>query len=142
MDQSKCINYFIVDGKKYYAGTVFIAKEMGKEVGAVFVCTYFASHVYIVYKIDGKQRMTPVQMFKDKFIRISGVVDNETKMPQTKHMRDFDINGMAIGWLWYIFLMAISFIFKDCIGLWILISVVFFSWRNNKIQKEGTYIEW
>lgn len=142
MDQSKCMNFFVIDGKRYYTGTVFIAREMGKEVEAVFVCTYFASHTYIVYKINGCQRMTPIQMFKDKFVRISGAVNNETKMPQTKHLRDRDIDGVALGWLWYVFLMAIATIFKEAIGLWILISVVFFSWRSNKIQKEGTYIEW
>lgn len=144
MDQSRCVNYFIVDGNKYYTGTVFKVKYMGKIVDAVFVCTYFASHVYIVYKIKdcGTQYNTPVDMFKDKFVCIAGVVDNETKVPQTKHKRDRDVDGLAIGWLWYVFLMAIATIFKENIGLWILISVVFFSWRNEKIKKEGTYIEW
>lgn len=142
MDQSKCVNYFVVDGKKYYAGTVFKVKEMGEIVDATFVCTYFVSHVNIVYTIKGKRHLVPIQMFKDKFVCITNNTNLEAQTPKTKHIRDRDINGMALGWLWYIFLMALSAIFKDCIGLWILISVVFFDWRNKKIQKEGTYIEW
>ena len=142
MDQCHCVNYFIVNGIKYYTGTVFKVKEMGEAVDAVFACSYFANNVYIVYKINETQRMTPVQMFSDKLICITDAVDVETKMPQTKHKRDRDIAGMAIGWLWYIFLMAIATIFKGNIVLWVLISAVFFSWRSNKIKKEGTYIEW
>ena len=142
MDQSKCVNYFIVSGKKYYTGTMFKVKNMGDVVDAVFVCTYFASHVNIVYKINGTQYFTPIQMFKNMFVCVTNAVDNETQTPQTKHMRDRDIDGLSLGWLWYIFLMALATIFKENIALWILISVVFFSWRYNKIQKEGTYIEW
>ena len=142
MDYSKCVNYFIVNDKKCYTGTCFKVKEMGQVVDAVFVCTYFASHTYIVYKIQDGKRFVPISMFPKYFVCLTNAVDSETKMPKTKKVRDRDINGMALGWMWYIFLMAIATIFKDNIGLWILISVVFFSWRSNKIQKEGAYIEW
>lgn len=142
MDLSKCVNYFVMDGKKYYTGTGFKVKEYGNIVDAVFVCTYYASHTYIVYKIPNGRRFVPVSMFPRDFVCFTNTVDNETQMPQTKHMKDSDINGLPLGWLWYIFLMAISIIFKDAIGLWIFISVVFFSWRAKKIKEEGTYIEW
>lgn len=144
MDQSKCINYFIVNGTKYYTGTAFKIKYMGEIVEAVFVCTYLTKYTEVVYKIKGKRYFTPISIFTKNFVNITNAVGNtiQTQVPQTKHLKDGQINGMALGWLWYIFLMALSFIFKDCIGLWILISVVFFSWRSNKIKKEGTYIEW
>ena len=144
MDMRRCVDYFMIDEKKYYTGTVFKTKHYGD---AVFVCTYYPEHMkgaHIVYKVmsTGGERWTPIDMFKNEVMCITGAVDNATEMPRQKRMRDRDIDGMALGWLWYIFLMAISTIFKDAIGLWILISVVFFSWRANKIQKEGTYIEW
>ena len=142
MDLSKCVNNFVVDGKKYYTGTCFKVKELGGVVDAVFVCTYYASRTYIVYKVPNGQRFSPPSVFCKDFVCLTNTVDNAVQMPKTKHMRDRDINGLPLGWLWYIFLMAISTIFKDAIGLWILISVVFFSWRAKKIQEEGTYIEW
>lgn len=147
MDQRRCVNYFIVDGKKYYTGTVFKTKHYGD---AAFVCAYdlrgtqYMNHVYVIYKLvsTGGERWTPAEMFQNEFVCITGAVDNEAKMPQTKHLKDSQIDGLALGWLWYIFLMAIATIFKANIGLWILISVVFFTWRHNKIQEEGTYIDW
>ena len=63
-------------------------------------------------------------------------------MPTKKKMNEFDIKGMFLGWAWYIFLMIIATIFRYNFAWWFLISVVFFSWRSDKIKKEGTYIEW
>lgn len=146
MDPQKCQNYFIVNEKKYYTGTEFKIKYMGDVVDAVFVCVHFSDTfgINIVYRLkhNGQQWHTPIPMFQKDFVCITGAVDIETKMPQTKHMRDRDIPGLALGWTWYIFLMAIVTIFKDNVGLWILISVIFFSWRAKKIKEEGTYIEW
>ena len=145
MDQRRCVNYFIVDGKKYYTGTVFKTKHYGD---AAFVCTYYPKHmkgVYIVYRIisTGQERWTPVDMFKeDVFVCITGAVDSETKMPKTKYMKDSDINGLSIGWLWYITLMLFGVIIKGCVIWWIFISIVFFSWRYKKVHEEGTYIDW
>lgn len=143
MDQSRCVNYFIVNGQKYYTGTVFVIEEIGGAVEAVFVCcAYLMKHTQIVYKIKGKTYFTEVSLFAKRFVRVTNAVDNQVQMPPTKHLKDSDINGLPLGWLWYIFLMVIATIFKGNIVLWILISVVFFSWRSEKIKKEGTYIEW
>lgn len=142
MDQSRCVNYFIVNGKKYYTGTVLAVKELGEIVEAVFVCTYLTKYTQIVYKIKGKTYFTEISLFMRRLVGITNAVNNEAYTPQTKHLKDSDINGLPLGWLWYIFLMAIATIFKENIGLWIFISVVFFNWRSKKIKKEGTYIEW
>lgn len=45
-------------------------------------------------------------------------------------------DGLAIGWMWYIFLMAIAAIFNGVLGLWALITFDFVKWRKKKI-KEG-----
>ena len=144
MDKRRCVDHFFVDGKKCYTGTVFKTKWDGD---AVFVCVYYPQYmhgVHIVYRVlsTNTQWMTPIEMFRDKFVCVTDAVDDRTKMPQTKHVKDSQIDGMALGWMWYIFIMAIVTIFKGQIIWWILISVAFFTWRHNKIQKEGTYIEW
>jgi hypothetical protein len=117
---------------------------MGAIEDAIFVCTLFSDCTYIVYKIKscGIRYQTPIKMFKNEFVCVTDVVNNETNMPKEKHMKDRDIISLRCGWLGYVFLMAIATIFKGNISLWFLISVCFYIWRCDKIQKEGTYIEW
>jgi hypothetical protein len=134
-------NYFEINGVKYYTGTVFVTNHMGKQVEATFV-SYNTEKSRYVYKIDAKTWLIGKDSFWRNFVDITEKVDTTVRTPVVKRMKDFDINGMFIGWVWYIFLMAISVIFKDAIWLWILISCVFFSWRSKKIKEEGTYIEW
>lgn len=134
-------NYFIANGVKYYTGTVFIVHHNGKQVEASFVY-YDTEYKKYVYKINDCTWVVGVDDFKARFICVTDKKDNTVSMPVKKKMKEFDIDGLFIGWVWYIFLMAISTIFKGAIGLWILISIVFFSWRADKIKKEGTYIEW
>lgn len=42
---------------------------------------------------------------------------------------------VEVAWIWYIAIMAITVIFKERIGLWILESVVFFGWKNGIFKK-------
>lgn len=135
-------NYFIVDGKKYYTGTVFIIKNhKGIPVEASFVY-YDVDQKLYVYKIGECRHMWSDKYFWSWFVGITDRVDNSVHMPVVKTMKDREVDGLFIGWVWYIFLMLVSAIFNDAIGLWIFISVVFFSWRSKKIKEEGTYIEW
>lgn len=50
---------------------------------------------------------------------------------------ELNIDGLLIAWIWYVFIMAIAIIFNDCIGIWILASVVFFNYRNKKLREAG-----
>lgn len=134
-------NYFEHNGRKYYTGTVFITKDMGKEVEAKFIC-YDVEHEKYVYKIKDCTWRSHEKWFREHFVAVTDKTSNTVHMPSTKTLKDTEIDGLFLGWIWYIFLMIVSFIFKDAIGLWIIISVVFFSWRSKKIKEEGTYIEW
>ena len=134
-------NYFIINGEKYYTGAVFLVHHNGKQVEASFVY-YDTDYCKYVYKIKDCTWVVGEKDFKQRFVSIISKRDNTVSMPTQKKMKDFEIDGLFLGWMWYIFLMLISVIFKDAIGLWILISVIFFSWRSNKIKKEGMYNEW
>lgn len=134
-------DYFLVNGKKYYTGTVFIVNNMGNQVEATFVC-YDYEHSLYLYEIKGCVWRSGDKVFWRKFINVTNKKNYNVHIPVTRTRRDMDIDGLFLGWVWYIFLMTISIIFNDRIGLWILISVVFFSWRKKKIKEEGTYIEW
>jgi hypothetical protein len=134
-------NYFLVNEKKYYTGTVFIVKDGLWEVEAVFVCYSTNSGDY-VYRIKEKTFFADYENFCRVFISVTDKRDERVRMPVQRALRDRDIENLPLGWIWYIFLMAISTIFHGNIILWIFISYVFFSWRKKKIEQEGTYIEW
>ena len=134
-------NYIIVNKTKYYTGTVFVINFNGKIQEAAFVC-YVPKTNRILCKLSDKRWWINADDFRKRIVEITDKVDVNVSMPVQKTMKDSEIDGLFIGWLWYIFLMGISVIFKDAIGLWALISVVFFTWRKKKIEEEGTYIEW
>jgi hypothetical protein len=67
---------------------------------------------------------------------------NIEQLPTERKRKDCEIDGLFLGWVWYIFLMAIGTIFNGAIFIWLMISIVFFNWRAKKIKEEGTYIEW
>lgn len=41
-------------------------------------------------------------------------------------------NDVCIGFIWYIVAMLVTVIFKDRIGLWILETAIYFSWKAKK----------
>ena len=135
-------NYFIINNKKYLSGTIFVIKNaMGEPVEATFVC-YDTTRQKYVYNIGVCKHHVSQEYFQKMFIGVTNKINNSTHTPEVKTKPDYKINGLFIGWIWYIFLMSVSSIFYDRIGLWILISIVFFTWRSSKIKKEGTYVEW
>ena len=134
-------DYCIVNGKRYNTGAVFIIDFNGKQREASFICCIPKTNMYRC-KIDGTIWFITENDFQKKIVEITNKVDPSIRMPIAKIRKDTEIDGLFLGWLWYIFLMSISTIFYARIWLWILISVVFFDWRSKKIKEEGTYIEW
>lgn len=50
---------------------------------------------------------------------------------------ELNIDGMLIAWIWYLFIMAISIIFKGAIIIWIIASYIFFDYRKTKLKEAG-----
>ena len=134
-------DYFIHNGTKYYTGTVIIVRN-GRSTSEASFIYYDEEWNKYCYKIkDCKYHVYP-EYFEDVLVEVTDKRDDRVRMPQVKQKKDIDIDGLFLGLIWYIVLMVVSVIFKDAIGLWILWSYLFFSWRNKKIKEEGTYIEW
>lgn len=133
--------YFIINGAKYHTGSIFIIKDMGKNVEASFLYydtdkqRYFYKIKDCVWNVDNKN-------FWRMFVSTTDKRNESAHMPVIKTKKEIEIDGLFIGWVWYIFLMSVSIIFKGAIVLWILYSVIFFKWRAKKIKEEGTYVEW
>ena len=136
------INYFDLNGERYYTGTIFIVKNVFREPTEVCFVYYDTNSCRYVFKHKEQKFFWSEHAFYRDLVRVTNRVDNTVHMPQVKQMKDVQIEGLFLGWMWYIFLMAIASIFKENIGLWCLISVIFFNWRSNKIKKGGSYIEW
>lgn len=134
-------NYFDINGERYYTGTVIVIKIMGKPTEAIFIGCHKKLNKY-VYQVGNGKYFVDERTFYKQLVNVTSQVNNIVQLPALKTKKDRNIDGMFLGWLWYIFLMTISFIFKDALGLWIIISIVFFSWRAKKIKEEGNYIEW
>ena len=112
-----------------------------KQVEASFVC-YDKTYNYYVYKVgDGQHMMRPSQ-FEKALVTVTDKRDTKVHMPVVKTLKDSEIEDLFLGWVWYIFLMAVSTIFKCNFLWWALISFGFFAMRADKIKKEGEYIEW
>ena len=48
-----------------------------------------------------------------------------------------DIPGLCLAFVWYIIVMFVAVIFNDRVGIWLIASLIFFSYRNNKLRKAG-----
>lgn len=133
-------NYFIVDGVKYYSGTIFIIKRGDKEIEATFAWDN-VSYGHYMYRIGQRGYTERYKDFWEHFVAVTGKINPNERGPVLKRKKEFDIPGMALGWTWYVFLMLLPVIFKGAIKLWIGISVYFFVWRSKKIKDEGYYYE-
>lgn len=149
--------YFVYNGKRYESGTEFLLNMTLLYDGSTYQrkCTflyYDTENGRFYYQME--QQGNPYSMsthtvrayatteeFNKNFAGITGNVDISIKPPVLKQRPDSQIDGLFIGWLWYIVLMAVSTIFYDRIGLWALWTFLFFSWRHSKIEKEGKYYD-
>ena len=148
-------NYFVHNGQRYYTGTEIIVKQSekfitGRMVDTKAIFMYFNTDTEnFVFKINNCEHLYPKKMFDKVFVGVGdNVVDCETYKSniaasnitiQQKHKfsDELRIDGMFLAWIWYVFIMAIAVIFRDRIGIWILASIIFFTYRNKKIKEEG-----
>ena len=80
--------------------------------------------------------------FNDSFVRIydpNARYGNAKIQSQKSHTfsDELNIDGLLIAWIWYVFIMVVGSIFYDRIGIWIITSVIFFSYRNKKLKEAG-----
>lgn len=138
-------NFFICDDQVYYTGQVVLLKCFGEEMEAAFVCynklskmfTFHLNHWKHDHDIDLPQEDVRKQLIKV----YTGMRNPYVRCPTTRRLRDSEVDGLPLAWMWYIFLMAISTIFKDNVGLWIFFSIVFFWYRHDK-KKGLVHADW
>lgn len=136
-------NYFMFKGRRYYIGTLIKINENQKEN-----FNYYSIVEFIQYDDNNNlycfnSPYEPLRMFKitDEQISIyikeiiNGVIDNPANNNKTEPKY---IDGMFNAWIWYILVMFFALFIKgiyNTIILWITASIIFFRWRNNKINR-------
>ena len=134
-------NYFVYNGKKYYTGTIIKAKVRDYVHEVIF---YYEENGYYIFKDtipygnDGFS--APEKIFFQRLVEVTDKKDMRV-IPIKKKRNELEIDWLFVGWLWYIFIMLVSSIFVGNVFCWILASIIFFTWRKNKINEEGYYYE-
>ena len=141
--------YFIYQGIKYQSGAILkIRPTIGRsnpspkvfEVATFMfydtnLAEYFIKVGGTVYLLKETEffniLISPTDKLND--IYIAQVVQDETLTIN----KELAIDGMLVAWIWYIFLMGISIILKGVIVYWVIISIIFFRYRDKKLREEG-----
>lgn len=150
-EHGRFINYFEMNGKKYYSGTIFMIYQWDKYMNkilteAVFKCydTKLNRYVYNYKKLNGERTdvFETEHGFYKNMVYLTEKTYTAPVMPKKKQLRDRDMPDVMLGWFVYIFFMAIVTVAKQNVAGWIWASIIFFSWRAKKKNDGGSYIEW
>lgn len=134
-------DYFEYNGARYGIGTTFTTKnKYGMVIKAVFQGQDYGGYSIMYKDTCGKTIFKIIS--NDKLVSsIIEILDGNyyTELEQSKqYIPDSKIPELVVGWMMYIFVMAVLTIFNDRLIGWIAVSIYFFNWRK-KIKEENTY---
>lgn len=148
-------NYFVHQGVRYYSGTTIIVKQYdrisgrpinvnatfryydtdkGKYAYSIKDCTTILSQKYFDRAFMGvTENIVTKQDLCDKL----GDLTHVCKANKHTFREELNVDGMFVAWIWYVCIMAVAIIFNARIGIWILASIMFCSYRNKKLKEAG-----
>lgn len=136
--------YFDYKGRRYPCGTILnLQMTCNKVQKDVFECCIPEKKMYKLYY---NKSWYSEESFYNMIVEVTNERDKKylaykqkeilnTKLTLGKEINCID--GLGLAWLWYVFLMAISFIFNGFYIYWIYWSVLFFMYRNHKFKQQG-----
>lgn len=135
--------YFKYNGKQYPTGTILKVDPFythGKEL-VVFEWVAPSNRWYEIKGLG----WYPEEVFYDMIIEVTDEIDSEyveyRKMEILKSEltleKELNIDGLGLMWAWYIFLMAITSFFVNNFVYWIIITIMFYVARVNKLVTYG-----
>lgn len=136
--------YFIYNNKQYNKGTVVILRRF--DPYSRKVCNTKAT--FISYNTDTKEYIFEIYNseckytegdFRNSICEIYNPNKRMINMNNSGHTfsDELSIDSLCIAWIWYVFIMAVGFIFYARIGIWILSSMIFFNYRTKKLKEAG-----
>lgn len=143
-------DYFEFEGKRYPMGTVVTIKEpyderwgyKGKQTivmehkiidGKDRYHTFYSYGQYhnVITKTNG---FPPEKWIKE--IIPPEKVEVFIKEKPVRYDKDSENGEVMFGWMVYILIMIGLFIFKDRIMGWIMVSLIFYCWRKDKLRRK------
>lgn len=145
-------NWFEVNNVRYYTGSVVVLRQVDSiavsiiDMDAVFVYYNTETNTY-AFEINGRIDLYPNQYFNKIFVTVSSArltpniepTDSVNKKYKKKiSIKDeLNVEGLLVGWVWYIIIMAVAVIFYDRTLIWILASIIFIVYRNKRLREAG-----
>lgn len=141
-------DYFTYQGKRYESGNIIVMHIFNVHSRSMchtkceFLYYDTTEDVYVVKVYGGEKKYKSDLFFRCFCYNYNEIVAQEhakyhNQNQQLTFSKELNVDGLFIAWMWYVFIMVIAIIFKDCIGIWILASVVFFNYRNKKLKEAG-----
>lgn len=135
-------DYFVFNNKRYYVGTIIEIKQNKKSMFGFYSIVKFVQHdsannMYYFTSLDDiwKKYKISEEQLADCIEDISSSVTMQQTTNKTLDPRYID--GIVDAWIWYILIIFFAFFFngiENKIIAWIVASIVFFNWRNEKIN--------
>lgn len=117
-------------------GNWYTIKVNDQIVDAIYTGKTNEGKYILRYYLNDRLKMG---IYTEDELREIVINDQRTYNGMVKHVpKDTEINGLFLGWAWYIFIMLIVSIFKGAVIGWIVVSFFFFKWRK-KIKEEQTF---
>lgn len=136
--------YFTYNGITYKMGTMLKMRNIkhSEEIVTVeFNCVlngrYHINRRYLDENVWMERNEVIGMKEEDFFNNLVEIESTESYWHEYVTPKDSQIDKLFIGWIYYIVIMALATIFYDRIGIWIFVSIIFFSWRK-KVKKEAT----
>ena len=139
--------YFDYRGERYWSKSIIkvrvknnITNEICEKNGEF--CYVLDDNKYVI-NINGDSLILSMEEFYCMLVDVvcnGNTIPNIENMPEKKTLTfkdELSIDGLLLAWIWYVFIMAVAVIFKDCIGIWVLTSMIFFNYRNKKLKEAG-----
>lgn len=146
--------YFMYKGTEVNVGTIIKIKPWHGSPGDPYIdevtFKYYVPEIDLyVIKYTSPYGNKEIGMYGSEFkkylVHPTGKIDESTireyqmaiESNRLTFLKELHVDGMLIAWMWYIVLMCITLIFNGFICYWIVISICFFIYRNNKLREAG-----
>lgn len=141
--------YFEFNGVKYGVGTIVkVPSVVGVRLlhnespmvaaefvgGACFVFCNQNNYIHLYESSDyfsgeGKQS---IEIIKPVYYQEPSAQNNTNIFIKTKSGSWDAHNDVCVGLVWYIAIMLLALIFKARLAIWLLTTIIYFSWKANK----------
>lgn len=137
--------YFYLHGEKYIPGDMIIlsntlSKKYDGNMIARFDGCELCNYIFTLIAPNSMYNNEKIELVYNALkFHVLGKYDSKPFVPNN----EFDdlkapkyINGIVEAWAWYIFVVILALFFRTPWNIitWCIVSITFFTWRNNKMN--------